>query len=197
MMSIEQSTCQGASTRIPYSASSNYRPLVQDLNIPEPSSNEIRAPLPQLPLTLPITSSNSYQLLVGDLQREGKTEHTVVLTAQTSKGRIRIICVNCKREGHLVMYCISPGGGMAGKTLEESKEVRRKDRESKGGKTTATPQPLLLLPVSKYLLKDLMVMPTIYLWIHLLLLPLLMFLIKHPKNLSASPPPLLSSLPAK
>jgi Reverse transcriptase (RNA-dependent DNA polymerase)/GAG-pre-integrase domain/gag-polypeptide of LTR copia-type len=83
-----------------------------------------------------------YQMLVGDLQREGKTGDTVALTVQNnSKGRIEIICVNCKRKGHTHPYCVHPGGGMAGKTIEESKEARRKDKESKAGKSVATPSP--------------------------------------------------------
>jgi Reverse transcriptase (RNA-dependent DNA polymerase)/GAG-pre-integrase domain len=93
----------------------------------------------------PYTSENlikfmeqEYQMLQGDLQRDGKTETTVALTAQTTKGRNSIICINCKRPGHTEPYCVHPGGGMAGKTIEESKAARRKDKEVKAGKSTAT-----------------------------------------------------------
>jgi Reverse transcriptase (RNA-dependent DNA polymerase)/GAG-pre-integrase domain len=93
----------------------------------------------------PYTSENlikfmeqEYQMLQGDLQRDGKTETAVALTAQTTKGRSPIICANCKRQGHTGPYCIHPGGGMAGKTIEESKEARRKDKETKAGKSVAT-----------------------------------------------------------
>src|SRR5271155_17684 len=81
-----------------------------------------------------------YQLMLGDLQREGKTESTVALAAQTaSKGKNRPFCSNCKREGHTGPYCITTGGGMAGRMIEESKEARRKDREAKASKTTTAP----------------------------------------------------------
>ena len=79
-----------------------------------------------------------YQMLVGDLQHEGKTGDTVALMVQSnSKGWIEIICVNCKWKGHTHPYCIHSGGSMARKTIEESKEAWRRDRESKAGKSAA------------------------------------------------------------
>ncbi|PPR05636.1 hypothetical protein CVT24_002865 [Panaeolus cyanescens] len=53
----------------------------------------------------------------------------VALAAQT-QARPTVVCTNCKKERHTAQYCISPGGGMAGKTREESKEARKKDREA-------------------------------------------------------------------
>ena len=34
------------------------------------------------------------------------------------------LCSNCKKEGHLVSYCIKQGGGMAGKTLDEARAAQ-------------------------------------------------------------------------
>ena len=47
-------------------------------------------------------------------------------------------CANCKKKGHSMTYCISPGGGMAGKLLDESKEAQRKDRDVRQGKEGMT-----------------------------------------------------------
>ena len=54
-----------------------------------------------------------------------------------------IVCTNCKRNGHVTTYCISPGGGMAGRSIDESKQARRHDRELKNEKKGApmNPQP--------------------------------------------------------
>ncbi|THU85328.1 hypothetical protein K435DRAFT_869388 [Dendrothele bispora CBS 962.96] len=38
--------------------------------------------------------------------------------------------------GHTKDYCVSPGGGMAGKTITESRDARLKDREKKGNGTS-------------------------------------------------------------
>ena len=35
------------------------------------------------------------------------------------------VCANCKKEGHLADFCISPGGKMAGQTIEEAKAAYR------------------------------------------------------------------------
>src|SRR6266550_8154627 len=43
-------------------------------------------------------------------------------------------CSNCKRPGHSADYCISPGGGMAGKTIEESKRARKEAMSKTSGK---------------------------------------------------------------
>jgi hypothetical protein len=37
----------------------------------------------------------------------------------------QITCTNCKRSRHTAEYCIAPGGGMAGKTIDESRQARR------------------------------------------------------------------------
>jgi hypothetical protein len=35
------------------------------------------------------------------------------------------ICSNCKKEGHLAEFCIQPGGGLAGKSIEEARNAQR------------------------------------------------------------------------
>ncbi|PPR07145.1 hypothetical protein CVT24_010767 [Panaeolus cyanescens] len=49
-----------------------------------------------------------------------------------------VVCSNCKGLHHSAEFCIRDGGGMEGKTVEQSKEARRKAREAarNGGKTT-------------------------------------------------------------
>lgn len=51
---------------------------------------------------------------------------SIALSAQ-AKGKFGG-CTNCRRPHHSAKYCISEGGGMAGKTLEESKAARAKDK---------------------------------------------------------------------
>ncbi|KAF8797537.1 hypothetical protein BYT27DRAFT_7022093, partial [Phlegmacium glaucopus] len=73
-----------------------------------------------------------YQMLMGDKQRAPKGDITVALAAQaTQKGKAPVICANCKCPGHTAPWCIRPNGGMAGKTIEELKEARQRDKESK------------------------------------------------------------------
>ena len=63
------------------------------------------------------------QLISGD--RKGRD---VVLTAQSGQSRrgcTSLTCSNCKKEGHLSEYCISEGGGMAGKSIEDSRAARK------------------------------------------------------------------------
>lgn len=50
-------------------------------------------------------------------------------------------CSICKCPGHTNIYCVMPGGGMAGKMITESIVACKKDRESKrgGGNNTQTP----------------------------------------------------------
>ncbi|HEV7735895.1 MAG TPA: hypothetical protein VGO47_00765, partial [Chlamydiales bacterium] len=48
----------------------------------------------------------------------------------------QIICTNCKRNRHTAEYCIASGGGMAGKTIEESRQARR-NKDSRRGRPAA------------------------------------------------------------
>ncbi|KAF8508675.1 hypothetical protein BU17DRAFT_99593 [Hysterangium stoloniferum] len=70
------------------------------------------------------------------------------LASQAAPSKHNVVSFsNCKKQGHIVTYCVSPGGGMAGKTIEECKAARQKDQESKktGG---TTPSPPRKFPVS-------------------------------------------------
>jgi len=50
-----------------------------------------------------------------------------------------IVCTNCKRNRHTTTYCISPGGGTAGKTIEDSKLAHCRDHDLKLGKIVSPP----------------------------------------------------------
>ena len=68
------------------------------------------------------------------------TPSSIALSAQRATAPI---CSNCEKTGHTHPYCISPGGGMEGKSIEDSKKKRRADKEamrgrSKGSNDTAT-----------------------------------------------------------
>ncbi|KAF8798816.1 hypothetical protein BYT27DRAFT_7122570, partial [Phlegmacium glaucopus] len=66
------------------------------------------------------------QLLLGDANRAGATSSAIALTAKPSpKTRTSVLCSNCNKPNHTDPYCISPGGGMAGKTIEESRAARQ------------------------------------------------------------------------
>ena len=60
-------------------------------------------------------------LLDSDSKRLPTQDH-ITLSAHPKPGPA-VICSNCKRSGHTITYCISPGGGMAGKTIEDSKQA--------------------------------------------------------------------------
>ncbi|KIK07889.1 hypothetical protein K443DRAFT_2101 [Laccaria amethystina LaAM-08-1] len=65
--------------------------------------------------------------------RNNPSIESTALAAQTkpSKSHNATICSNCKRPGHTTLYCVSPGGGMAGKTISKSIAAHKKDRENK------------------------------------------------------------------
>ena len=74
-----------------------------------------------------------YQMLMGEKQCNIKGDAIALAAQSSSKGKQTLTCSNCKRSGHTAPWCIRPGGGMAGKTIEESKEARRKEKDSKSG----------------------------------------------------------------
>ena len=55
-----------------------------------------------------------------------------------NKSNSSLLCTGCGGTTHTLPYCIRKGGGMEGKTIEESKAQRKKDREAKQGKAGAT-----------------------------------------------------------
>ena len=67
---------------------------------------------------------------------------SIALTTQTKSLKSNNIptCSTCKRTGHTSLYCIMPGGGMAGKMIAESIAACKKDRENKkDGNSGSTP----------------------------------------------------------
>ena len=53
----------------------------------------------------------------------------IVLTTCTRSFNVPT-CSNCKHQGHSNQYCISPGGGMTGKTIQEFKDKHQRDRNN-------------------------------------------------------------------
>ena len=47
------------------------------------------------------------------------------LTTSSKPKGADVICSNCKRLHHTIEYCVRPGGGMAGKTMDEAKAAQR------------------------------------------------------------------------
>ena len=57
------------------------------------------------------------------------TQDHIALSAHSKPGPV-VICSNCKHSGHIVTHCILPGGGMGGKTIEDSKQAWCRDRDA-------------------------------------------------------------------
>ena len=58
------------------------------------------------------------------------TPSSIALSAQNTQANNLVLCSNCGKCGHQDKYCISQGGGMAGKTIEESKAQRRINKDT-------------------------------------------------------------------
>ena len=69
------------------------------------------------------------------------THQPVALAASSKPHRSSGVptCSNCKRSGHSNDYCISRGGGMEGKTIDESKAARRAAQDKKRSGTPLSP----------------------------------------------------------
>jgi hypothetical protein len=83
------------------------------------------------------------QSLLNSDSKRSPAADSIALSARTRSGS-QIVCTNCKRNGHTAAYCISPGGGMAGKTIDESKQARRRDQGE--GKVASMPAPAATVP---------------------------------------------------
>ncbi len=71
------------------------------------------------------------QLVLSDTNTDATT--SIALAATNSSGRgTPAICTNCKRARHTAKYCVQTGGGMAGKSIEESKAQRLLDNSASG-----------------------------------------------------------------
>src|ERR1700742_1000738 len=95
--------------------------------------------LSQSTTTNPYTFDNILKYLESEQSVLDNLEHKrtaplsgdpVALAASTNIKRSQIpTCSNCKRTGHGSEWCVSPGGGMAGKTIAKSREARRKAKD--------------------------------------------------------------------
>jgi transposase InsO family protein len=71
------------------------------------------------------------QLLLGVQSNTASSANAIALAATMGNSSSPHICSNCKRTGHLVPYCVREGGGMAGKSIAESRAQRVADNEAK------------------------------------------------------------------
>ena len=79
------------------------------------------------------------QRLINANNRPDIPSSSIALATQNSKpSKDKGTCGNCGGSFHISKYCIKPGGGMEGKTIEESKSRRRVDREAEGKGGTKT-----------------------------------------------------------
>ena len=92
---------------------------------------------PQLQSTIQATSSSpnfgtetilrsihQEEDLIRHREEQGAHASSTALAAQ-SQPRTRVICSHCKRHGHLVEFCIQPGGKMEGCSLDDAKAAQR------------------------------------------------------------------------
>jgi hypothetical protein len=71
---------------------------------------------------------NEQRIIVSDQKRN----EAIALASQTITAKhVSTVCSNCKKPGHGPNYCVAPGGGMTGRTIDEAKEAQRKDKEAK------------------------------------------------------------------
>jgi hypothetical protein len=77
-----------------------------------------------------------------DSNSSARTATSIALAARSTpsprnnKSRQALFCTGCKGNTHTHPYCIREGGGMAGRSIEESKAQRRKDMEAAKGKAS-------------------------------------------------------------
>ena len=91
----------------------------------------------------PYTATAILQLLENEQRLLDADQSSTASTsiALIAKNVPRLLCSNCKRTTHTVEYCVAPGGGMAGKLIEESKQAKRDTREAKHNKLSKSDKP--------------------------------------------------------
>jgi hypothetical protein len=77
------------------------------------------------------------QLLLKTNHNTSALSNAIALAAKTPTKPKSANCSNCNKLYYMHPYCIMPCSGMAGKTVEESKEHHWKDKEVR--KTSSTP----------------------------------------------------------
>ena len=98
---------------------------------------------PAMPLTVLNYLCEKQKII--DSNSSAHTASSIALVAQSSpsprnnKSQLALFCTGCKSPTHTHPYCIRKGGGMAGKSIEESKAQRRKDIEAVKGKASTSP----------------------------------------------------------
>jgi hypothetical protein len=108
-------------------------------------------------LTSPYTSTDIRQFLENEQSLIKNDQHSenrssIVLTAHTKAPRMSspLLCSNpvCKKTGHTIEFCIKQGGGMAGKTIEDSKTARRLMLDKKRLGTDAPKVPITVKDIN-------------------------------------------------
>jgi hypothetical protein len=83
----------------------------------------------------PYTSTRLFTLLENEqwiISSDQKRHDAIALASQiTPAKRTTTLCSNCKKPGHSVGYCVAPGGGMAGKTIDEAKDAQKREKDAK------------------------------------------------------------------
>ena len=89
----------------------------------------------------PYKPSDIMRLLENEqrLRDSGRSAASSLSTALTARANPSApTCSNCKKQGHTADYCIAQGGGMAGKSLDESRRAQR-EAKLKGKKSSTQP----------------------------------------------------------
>ncbi|HEV7736901.1 MAG TPA: hypothetical protein VGO47_05955, partial [Chlamydiales bacterium] len=68
-------------------------------------------------------------------KQRSTTESSVALLSKPQRQGATLHCSNCKKDYHTAEFCIAPGGGMTGKTIEDSRRARREKFKSKTSST--------------------------------------------------------------
>ena len=93
--------------------------------------NALRVNHPRMQMSLNDLLANPLTTSVDICKHLEQEDHTTVtgappdaaLAAASSKPA-RPLCINCQKPGHCTEFCITPGGQMAGKTIEEARTAR-------------------------------------------------------------------------
>src|SRR6266576_4687157 len=87
----------------------------------------------------PYTPTGDTICLLENEQRLLNADKSTPATALRVKTKSNVpSCSDCKRPGHSADYCTSPGGGMAGKTIEKAKRARRDAASETSGRSPST-----------------------------------------------------------
>jgi hypothetical protein len=93
---------------------------------------------------------NEQSLIENDQRAEHKSSIALMTRPHAQKMSSPFLCSNpaCKKTGHTVEFCIKQGGGMAGKSIEESKAARKLMLDKKRSGIAATKVPVTVKDVN-------------------------------------------------